>query len=376
MTEQQLIAFFQDLHRHPELGYEETRTTQKVRQALEQAGIDLLPSGLRTGLIAVIRGKKPGKTIGLRADMDALPVQEETGLPYASVEKGKMHACGHDFHTTCMLGAALLLKERENELAGTVKIVFQPGEELSDGGGGKFLAASPALADVQEYYAGHTYPGFPAGTLGIKEGPVMAAPDTFTVRILGKGAHAGNPHLGIDPIPAAAALTLSLQTLITRSKDAFEPAVLSVTHLQAGTTWNVVPEEALLEGTLRTLREDLRLRLRQHLEAMAHSIAQAHGCQALVSFTMGPPPVINDAALCAAARETALRLGFRVDRQDNTMGGEDFSEYLAYAPGAFIRIGTGGGFPNHHPRFTADPAALPGAARFFAELALERAGSK
>ena len=242
MTEQQLIAFFQDLHRHPELGYEETRTTQKVRQALEQAGIDLLPSGLRTGLIAVIRGKKPGKTIGLRADMDALPVQEETGLPYASEEKGKMHACGHDFHTTCMLGAALLLKERENELAGTVKIVFQPGEELSDGGGGKFLAASPALADVQEYYAGHTYPGFPAGTLGIKEGPVMAAPDTFTVRILGKGAHAGNPHLGIDPIPAAAALTLSLQTLITRSKDAFEPAVLSVTHLQAGTTVGAVTQ--------------------------------------------------------------------------------------------------------------------------------------
>lgn len=373
MTEQQLIAFFQDLHRHPELARQETRTTRKVRQALEEAGVEILPSGMETGLIAVIRGKKPGKTIGLRADMDALPVQEETDLPYASCEAGKMHACGHDFHTSCMLGAALTLKEREQELSGTVKVVFQPAEEISEGG--KYLAGSEHLQDVREYYACHTYPGFPAGTLGIREGPVMAAPDAFTIRILGKGAHGGNPHLGVDPIPPAAALALSAQSLISRSKDAFEPAVLSITHIQAGNTWNIVPQEALLEGTIRTLREDLRREIREKLEAMAQCIARAHGCAAETRFMIGPPPVINDASLCAIAREIALQMGFTVDRQDNTMGGEDFSEYLSRAPGVFIRVGTGGGVPNHHPRFTVDPAALAPAARFFAELALQRAGS-
>ena len=372
MTEQQLIAFFQDLHRHPELGNEEVRTTKKVREALTEAGIEILDPGTATGLIAVIRGG-PGRVIGLRADMDALPVQEETGLAYESCVPGKMHACGHDFHTACMLGAALAIKERENELSGTVKIVFQPAEEISNGG--YQMAHSGLLNDVQEFYAGHTYPAFPAGTLGIKECPVMAAPDAFTIRIRGRGAHAGNPHLGVDPIPAAAALVLSAQSIISRTKNAFEPAVLSITHLQAGNTWNVVPEEALLEGTVRTLHEDLRGQIHARLTAMADAVAQAHGCTAETEWQIGPPPVINDAALCQAARQVALSMGFQVDRQADTMGGEDFSEYLNLAPGVFIRVGTGGGIPNHHPQFTVDPAALAPAARFFAELALNRARS-
>lgn len=371
MTEDQLTAFFQDLHRHPELGNEEVRTTARVRAALEEQGVEILDPGLKTGLIAVIRGKRPGRVIGLRADMDALPLQEETGLPYASQRQGVMHACGHDFHTACMLGAALLLKEKEETLRGTVKIVFQPAEEISDGG--EKMMQSGLLDDVQEFYAAHTYPAFPAGTLGIKEGPVMAAPDAFTIRILGEGAHGGNPHQGVDPIPAAAALVLSAQTLISRRKDAFEPAVLSITHLNAGSTWNVVPPSALIEGTLRTLDEGLRQETVRRLNAMAEAIAAAHGCRADITWMMGPPPVVNDAALCAAARKIASSLGFHVDRQANTMGGEDFSEYLKKAPGVFIRVGTGGGYTNHHPRFTADPAALYPAARFFASLALERA---
>lgn len=372
MTEPQLIAFFEDLHRHPELGNREARTTARLREALEKAGIEVLPPPTETGLIAVIRGKKPGRVIGLRADMDALPVQEESGLPYASEVPGVMHACGHDFHTACMLGAALLLKERENELAGTVKVIFQPAEEISDGG--VKMAASEWLDDVEEYYAGHTYPGFPAGTLGIRKGPVMAAPDGFTIRITGRGAHGGNPHQGIDPIPAAAALVLSAQCLISRRKDAFEPAVLSVTHVAAGSTWNIVPESALVEGTLRTLNADLRRDMQAQLAEMTECIARAHGCQSEIQWLIGPPPVINDGPLCDAARETALEMGFTVREQDNTMGGEDFSEYLKKAPGVFVRVGTGGGFTNHHPRFTADPAALYPAARFFAELALRRAG--
>lgn len=371
MTEQELTAFFEDLHRHPELGLEEVRTTALLRKALEEAGVKVYPSGLPTGLIAVIEGALPGRVIGLRADMDALPVQEESGLPYASQEPGKMHACGHDFHTACMLGAALEIKRREKELRGTVKIVFQPAEELSKGG--DVVARQEILQDCQEFYAGHTYPGFPAGVLGVRSGPVMAAPDAFTIHIYGKGAHAGNPHQGIDPIPAAAALALSAQSIVSRFKDAFEPAVLSVTHIQAGNTWNVVPEEALLEGTLRTLNQDLRREMQNRLNAMTEAVARAYGCKADIRWMIGPDPVVNDEALCERAAETARDLGFTVKQQDNTMGGEDFSEYLKICPGAFIRVGTGGGYTNHHPKFTADERALWPAALFFAELALRRA---
>ena len=371
MTEQELTAFFEDLHRHPELALEEVRTTALLRKALTEAGIAVYPSGLPTGLIAVIKGALPGRVIGLRADMDALPVQEDTDLSYASEEPGKMHACGHDFHTACMLGAALEIKRREKELRGTVKIVFQPAEEVSEGG--RIVARQEILQDCQEFYAGHTYPGFPAGVLGIKPGPVMAAPDAFTIRIHGRGAHAGNPHQGIDPIPAAAALALSAQSIVSRFKDAFEPAVLSVTHLEAGNTWNVVPEEALIEGTLRTLNQDLRGNMTARLNAMTEAVAQAYGCTADIRWMTGPDPVVNDPALCEQTAEIAPDLGFTVKRQDNTMGGEDFSEYLKICPGVFIRVGTGGGYTNHHPKFTADERALWPAARFFAELALRRA---
>ena len=370
-TEKELIAFFEDLHRHPELGLEEIRTTEKVTAALEEAGIETRSTGLATGVIAIVKGSRPGRVIGLRADMDALPIQEETGLEYASCEPGKMHACGHDFHTACMLGAALLLKGREKELAGCVKIVFQPAEEVSEGG--KLTARAKVLEDVEEFYAGHTYPPFPAGTLGIRPGPVMAAPDCFTIRIRGRGAHGGNPHLGVDPIPAAAALVLSAQTIVSRSKDAFEPAVLSVTHLQAGTTWNVVPEEAMLEGTVRTLDMDLRRDIQERLNRMAECTARAYGCTAETEWMAGPDPVINDETLCREAEAAARSLGLSVAPQDNTMGGEDFSEYLKKCPGVFVRVGTGGAYPNHHPKFTADPGALWPAARFFAELALRRA---
>ena len=373
LTERELTAFFEDLHRHPELALEEERTTALVRRALTDAGIPVYPSGLPTGLIAVIEGTGPGRVIGLRADMDALPVQEESGLSYASEEPGKMHACGHDFHTACMLGAALEIKRREKALRGTVKIVFQPAEEVSKGG--ETVARQAILRDVEEFYAGHTYPAFPAGTLGVKPGPVMAAPDGFTIRVRGKGAHAGDPHQGVDPIPAAAALVLSAQTIISRFKNAFEPAVLSFAHFQAGNTWNIIPEEALLEGTLRTLNQEVRKNIRARLNALTESIALAHGCTADIQWMIGPDPVINDERLCGEAAKVAQGLGFAVKQQDDTMIGEDFSEYLKICPGAFIRVGTGGGYTNHHPKFTADERALWPAAQFFAELALRRANA-
>ncbi|MBQ7520533.1 MAG: amidohydrolase [Clostridia bacterium] len=372
MDNQALIAFFEDLHRHPELGFEEARTTARVREALTAAGIELLDAKLKTGLIAVVSGSRPGRVIGLRCDLDALPMQEESGLPYASEEPGKMHACGHDFHAACMLGAALLLKAREKDLAGTIKIVFQPAEELGTGGA-KSVVETGLLSDVQEFYAIHSYPYFDPGTLGVKEGPVMAAPDRFSVTLYGKGAHAAQPHDAIDPVPALAALIAGFQTAVSRNADPFDPAVVTIARVQAGTAWNVIPESALLEGTVRTLDNGVRAMIRGRLETLVASIAAAYGCTADFQYVEGPDPVVNDAALCAVCRDLALRMGFRVDRQEDTMGGEDFSEYLKICPGVFVRVGTGGHIASHHPAFTVDSAALPAAAEYFAALARERA---
>ena len=370
MNEQELRAFFMDLHRHPELGFQERRTTAKVLEALEAHGIAALPSGMETGLIAVIRGRRPGRVIGLRCDMDALPIQEETGLTYASEVPGVMHACGHDSHTTVMLGAALLLKEREEELAGTVKVIFQPAEEI--GGATERLMQTGQLDDVEEFYAIHSYPWFAPGTLGIKEGPVMAAVDKFEITLRGHGSHGGYPHRSIDPIPAAAALVQSAQTIVSRNINAFSPAVVSVTRMTAGNTWNVIPETAELEGTVRTLYPEDRERIEQTLRRMTEHIAAAHGCTSEFVWTGGNAAIFNDPGLCAGARRVAEDLGFRTDRQEDTMGAEDFSDYLQKRPGVFIRVGTGGGVEAHHPGFRVDMAALAPAAEFFAALAMAR----
>ena len=370
MNEQELLAFFRDLHEYPELGNEEYRTTEKLLEALHALGIRTLDTGLETGAVAVIGGKRPGRVIGLRGDIDALPVRELSGLSYASKIPGRMHACGHDFHTATMLGAAALLKAREEELLGTVKVVFQPAEEISQGG--NMMAATGLLDDADEFYGIHSYPWFEAGTLGIKEGPVMAAPDRFMIVVRGESTHGAQPHKGADPIPAASALVLAAQTLVSRGTDPFRPVVLSVTHFEAGNTWNVIPAEALLEGTVRTLNPDDRVRMRDALERTAENTAEAYGCAAEFTWSEGPAAVINDAGLCAAARQVALDMGFTVDRQEDTMDGEDFSEFTKRCPGVFVRVGTGGGYPIHHPRFTADPRALWPAANFFAKLAEER----
>ena len=375
MNEQELIAFFQDLHRHPELGLAEFRTTEKVREQLQAAGVPLLDAGLPTGLIAEIRGAKPGRTIGLRCDIDALPIQEESGLPYASCENGKMHACGHDFHTACMLGAALLLWENRQDLAGTVKVVFQPAEELAIPDGAKRVVQTGLLDDCEEFYGVHTYPQFETGTIGVKAGPVMAAPDHFVMTLRGLGAHAAQPQKAADPIPALAALVQSLQTIVSRNVDPFANAVVTVAHIRAGSTYNVIPETAFLEGTVRTLDDAVRQMIKARLREIAEGTAAAYGCTLEYEYLEGPDAVINDAALCEAAAAVGRELGLKVARQEDTMGGEDFSEYLKICPGVFIRIGTGGDYPGHHPKFVADPAALWPAARYFASLARKRAES-
>ena len=369
--ENELLSLFKWLHQHPEIGCEEVNTTKRIRETLASEGVEILESPLETGLIARVTGAKPGRVIGLRCDIDALPIQEESGLEYASVNPGKMHACGHDFHTAVMLGAAILLKRQEAELAGTVKIVFQPSEENANGA--QIAVDSGLLDDVEEFYGIHSYPWFETGTLGVKDGPVMAAPDRFEITIHGKGTHAAEPNKGRDPIPAAATIALAAQSVVSRSIDPFSSAVVSIAHIEAGNTWNIIPETALLEGTVRTLNQGVREHIQRELARIAESVASTYGCTADFRWHNGPAAVINDDALCNVVRELALKEGYRVDRQEDTMGGEDFSEYLRLCPGVFIRVGTGGSYPSHHPKFTVDPNALWPAAKFFAKLAAERA---
>lgn len=356
------------LHQHPETGLNEHQTTAKLHQVLTSHGIEVLDSGLPTGLIAVIRGAGEGPVIGLRADIDALPIQEDASHPDASLNPGCMHACGHDFHAASVMGAALMLHEMRDRWRGTVKVVFQPAEEIDRGG--RLVMQTGLVDDCEVFLAGHTYAGFPAGVIGVKEGPVMAAVDRFRVTLTGRGVHAAHPQKGVDPIPALSTLVTSLQTIVSRSMDPFAPRLVSVTHIEAGNTWNVIPESAMLEGTVRTLDADDRLLAERRFREIVLGTAAAYGVQAEIDWQSGSPAVINDASLCALAREIAPRCGLRPDRQENTLGAEDFSLYGQGRPALFVRIGTGGEFPAHHPGFTVDPVALMPAAAFFREMAL------
>ena len=362
--------WFRQIHRHPELGNREVRTTELVREILDANGIRHRSCPTPTGAIAEIGGGN-GPVVGIRADIDALPVQEQTDLSYASEVPGVMHACGHDFHTAAVLGAALMLKKMEHELPGRAVIIFQPAEEITTGG--RQMARSGITDDVDVFMAIHTYPFFEAGTVGIRDGAVMAAVDQFTITLTGLGGHAGYPHKTIDPIPPLAELTMALQTVVSRRNSPFDEALLSITHLEAGNTWNVIPETAVMEGTVRTLDPAVRERMHEDILRICEGICAANKVAFHVTWNEGPPALYNDADLCRMAREEAASMGLKVDRQEDTMGGEDFAEFLCWPrkrPGLFIRIGTGGGIANHHPKFTVDPTALFPASCLLRNMAL------
>ena len=364
-----LEEIFQDFHRYPEISTKEFRTTKKIKEYLTEWGVKLIALPLPTGVLAQIgTGNRP--VAALRCDLDALPVQEETGLPYASEVSGCMHACGHDFHMTSVLGAALLLKERESQLKGTVRLVFQPSEEVNEGA--VPVLRTGLLGDVSEYYGIHADPEIDAGTLGIREGAVMACPDHFQIRIHGCGGHGAQPHLSLNPIPCAASVILALQQAVPGKISPFSPCVLSVCQIQAGDTWNVIPGQALLEGTLRTMSDTDRETGISSIREIAEYTAKTWGCTAETVFFPAPPPVVNNADLAVFAAETARSLGIRVIQQEPSMIGEDFAEYLQEKPGCFIRVGTGIGPGLHHSKFKADPSVLSGTAEFLAELVIRR----
>ena len=367
--EQKLTGFFEELHMHPELSYEEYETTERIKRELAAAGIEILQIPLKTGVTAIVRGAKPGKTYGLRCDIDALPIAEETDLTYKSKTPGKMHACGHDFHTAAVFGAALLLQERKEELQGTVKILFQPAEESSHGA--ETVLETGVFSDVTASFGLHTAAYLPVGTLGIRAGSVMAAVDRFELNITGTGCHGGHPDEGVDTILVAASVIQAFQSIVGRNLNPFHTGVVSVTRINGGNTWNVIPDKVELEGTVRSMEKDDRIFIEKRMREIAEHTAAAYGANAELLWYPGPPATVNEKAWSAFAQKVAEESGFEVVPQRNSTGGEDFAFYLEKIPGCFINVGTGVGYPNHHPKFYADEAALTPAAEYLEKLLVE-----
>ncbi|PUA40026.1 amidohydrolase [Paenibacillus elgii] len=359
----ELIRLRRDLHRHPELSMQEVETTRQIREVLSGAGIRLLPLDLPVGVLAEVEGAEPGPTVALRADIDALPVTEDTGLPFASEIPGKMHACGHDFHTAAIVGAALLLKRHAVELQGTVRLLFQPAEEK--GTGAKAMIGAGALEGVQAIFGMHNKPELPVGTVGLALGPLMASVDGFKLTVTGKGGHAAIPDAAIDPIVAASAIVGGLQTAVSRSISPLDSAVVSVCSFHAGSTWNVIPDEAVLDGTVRTFRPEVRQKLPELLQRIAGGIAAGYGAEARLTWFAGIPSVTNDPEAVEIARGAAQALNLHVTEARRSTGGEDFAHYQEQVPGCFLWMGTSGTEEWHHPKFTLNEDALvPGAALF------------
>lgn len=367
--EQKLTGFFEELHMHPELSYEEYETTERIKRELAAAGIEILQIPLKTGVTAIVRGAKPGKTYGLRCDIDALPIAEETDLTYKSKTPGKMHACGHDFHTAAVFGAALLLQERKEELQGNVKILFQPAEESSHGA--ETVLETGVFSDVTAIFGLHTAAYLPVGTLGIRAGSVMAAVDRFELNITGTGCHGGHPDEGVDTILVAASVIQAFQSIVGRNLNPFHTGVVSVTRINGGNTWNVIPDKVELEGTVRSMEKDDRIFIEKCMREIAEHTAAAYGANAELLWYPGPPATVNEKAWSAFAQKVAEESGFEVVPQRNSTGGEDFAFYLEKIPGCFINVGTGVGYPNHHPKFYADEAALTPAAEYLEKLLVE-----
>ncbi len=373
----ELVATRRDLHAHPELGFEEVRTSGIVATRLKALGLEPRTGVGRTGVMARITGGKPGKTVLLRADMDALPIVEENDVPYRSQNPGRMHACGHDCHTSILLGVAKRLVAEARELKGNVVLCFQPAEELGGPkGGAEAMIQDGALewAKADATFGLHVWQDLPVGLVGVTVGPWMAAVDEFTVTFKGKGAHAAMPQAGRDPVVALAHAVTALQTLASRNADPLKELVVSVTQLRAGSAFNIIPETAWMNGTIRVFDRDLWARIPREFERVVRGVAAALDCEADVLYERGNKPTVNDGAMCVYARAAATAVVGEpnVRTEVRTMGGEDFSSFLERIPGVFIAIGSrnesrGLTYDHHQPRFDVDEQSL----RIGAEVLLE-----
>ncbi|WP_315749257.1 MULTISPECIES: M20 aminoacylase family protein [unclassified Bradyrhizobium] len=367
-------AWRRDIHSHPELLYDVHRTAAFVTERLREFGCDEVVTGLgKTGVVGVIKGRKPGhgevRVLGLRADMDALPIEEATGLPYASKTPGMMHACGHDGHTAMLLGAARYLAETRN-FAGEVAVIFQPAEE---GGGGADAMIKDGLIDrfkIDQVYGMHNGPGLPVGAFAIRQGPLMASTDAVDITIEGHGGHAAKPHNCIDSLLVGAQLVTALQQIVSRSVDPLEAAVLSICEFHAGNARNVIPQSAVLRGTVRTLTPKVRELMEKRVREVVTGVAQMTGAKIDLNYARGYPVVINHAEQTEIAIRAAKEVAgdANVHEMPPMMGGEDFAYMLEARPGAFIFVGNGDSAGLHHPAYNFNDEAIVYGTSFFIKV--------
>jgi hippurate hydrolase len=348
-----------DIHAHPELRFEEQRTSALVARTLESWGIEVHRGIGGTGVVGVIRNGSSRRSIGLRADMDALPIQEQNQFAHRSTFAGKMHACGHDGHTAMLLAAARHLAE-QRPFAGTVVLIFQPAEE---GGAGAQKMIDDGLFDrfpCDAVFGMHNWPGSKAGTIGVASGPAMASSNEFEIRVIGRGAHAALPHLGVDPVFVAVQIVQGLQGIVTRSKKPIDAAVLSVTMIHAGDATNVIPDRATISGTVRTFGDEVTALFEERIRRIAGSTAEAHGAAAEVDFVWNYPPTVNharEAEFAATVADAVVGPENVMRNKEPTLGSEDFSFMLKVRPGAYLFIGNGEG-THRDPGHGAGPCTL------------------
>jgi amidohydrolase len=369
----EIAAWRHDFHEHPELQYDVQRTAGKVAEMLKSFGVDEVVTGIgRTGVVGVINGRNgaSGRAIGIRADMDALPIRERTNAPYASRTEGRMHACGHDGHTAMLLGAAKYLAETRN-FDGKAIVIFQPAEE---GGAGGRAMVNDGLMDrfgITEVYGMHNMPGMAVGSFAIREGGIMAASDEFKIFIDGKGGHAAFPQRSVDPVLAAAHLIVALQSIVSRNVDPLQAAVLSVTMMEAGTAFNIIPGSVRLTGTVRTLDPDLRDLMEKRMNEVVSGFATAFGVKAELAYRRGYPVTVNAPAqtqFAARVAETIVGKDKVDDATEGTMGGEDFSYMLQARPGAYIFLGNGPSTELHSDTYDFSDEAIPYGTSYWVKL--------
>lgn len=374
-----LTEIREDFHRHPELSFQEERTSRRIAEIMRELELDEVHTGIaKTGVVGLLRGGAPGKTIALRADIDALPIQEENDVPYKSQNDGVMHACGHDVHITALLGAAMILSEMRDKISGNVKFIFQPAEEIA--GGAKIMVRDGVLKSppkVDAIIGLHAWPDSDVGTIGVKSGPAWAAMDKFEITVRSPGGHGAMPHLTSDPIVAAAQIINSLQTIASRTIEPIQPIVFSVCMIHGGHAFNIIPREVKMVGTVRTLDEDVRAKAIKKVKEILQGIGVAMGVECEFNYMDGCPPVINDPGMIEIIERAGTEIlgSENVLSIDATMGGEDFTYFSQVVPGAIFRLGVRdeeAGFisPLHRPTFDVSPRALSTGAAMLSRAAL------
>ena len=376
--EKDRLAWFQHLHENPEIALEEVQTTAFIREKLEGMGIEILELGLETGVVGLLRGAGEGPCIGLRADIDALRVKEQSNCPFQSKIEGKMHACGHDTHTTALLGAAQILSQMRDQINGSVKFLFQPAEEINVGAK-KFIAAG-ALENprVDALFGAHNQPLLPTGSVAVIDGPIMAGVTRIDIRIKGRGGHGGIPQGNIDPVVCAAAVIQGAQTIVSRNVSPVDSAVVSICHLLAGSTDanNVIPDEVTMAGTVRFYRPETEALIETRLRELVETIAKAYGCTGELTFFHMIDTTLNSHALAPIAASAVEAAGAKSIGVEPSTGGEDFSDYLPHVPGFFYWFGSrneekGCRWAWHNPHFRADEDSISVAARLYANTVFE-----